>query len=87
MRELKLENFISFYQPSNYSLTQKCVQDILGGKIELRLAGKSKAGPLVTDNGLFILDWYFNLDEIKVKLQIEVHLICSIIYFTYNMIF
>ena len=72
MRELKLENFISFYQPSNYSLTQKCVQDILGGKIGLRLAGKSKAGPLVTDNGLFILDWYFNLDEIKVKLQIEV---------------
>ncbi len=29
---------------------------------------KAKAGPVVTDNGNLILDWVFNLEELKTKL-------------------
>ena len=32
-------------------------QSALGGRADLRMA-KSKCGPVVTDNGNFILDWY-----------------------------
>ncbi|CAK8688836.1 unnamed protein product [Clavelina lepadiformis] len=35
------------------------IEKKLGGNAELRMA-KSKMGPLVTDNGNFILDWKFN---------------------------
>lgn len=38
----------------------------LGGPAELRMA-KAKAGPLVTDNGNFILDWKFSLKDIDWK--------------------
>ena len=36
------------------------------------MAGKSKAGPVVTDNGNFLLDWHFNLEELKAKLSNQV---------------
>ncbi|KAG8176421.1 hypothetical protein JTE90_018411 [Oedothorax gibbosus] len=35
--------------------------EAMGGTADLRMA-KSKAGPVVTDNGNFILDWKFSLD-------------------------
>ena len=31
----------------------------LGGQAQLRMA-KCKAGPVVTDNGMLLLDWYWN---------------------------
>ena len=40
-----------------------------GGLVELRMSGKSKAGPVVTDNSNFILDWFFDLAEIRKRLQ------------------
>jgi len=36
----------------------------LGGKAELRMA-KAKAGPVVTDNGCFLLDWHFDPDRME----------------------
>ncbi|XP_072042355.1 ribose-5-phosphate isomerase-like [Amphiura filiformis] len=38
-------------------ISQLCMQ--FGGKAELRMA-KAKAGPVVTDNGNFIIDWQFD---------------------------
>lgn len=39
------------------------IEKRFGGKLNLRMA-VSKAGPCVTDNGNFILDWNFNIDKI-----------------------
>jgi len=33
--------------------------------VTLRMSGASKAGPVVTDNSNFILDWFFDLASIK----------------------
>ncbi|XP_017483887.1 PREDICTED: ribose-5-phosphate isomerase-like [Rhagoletis zephyria] len=44
--------------PMSYKLVQKTIESRLGGSAELRMA-KAKAGPLVTDNSNFILDWKF----------------------------
>lgn len=44
--------------PMSYKLVQKKIEAALGGSAELRMA-KAKAGPLVTDNSNFILDWKF----------------------------
>ena len=38
---------------------QKEIESRFGGVAKLRMA-KAKAGPLVTDNGMFIIDWEFN---------------------------
>ena len=40
------------------------MQAHLGGKAELRMA-KAKAGPVVTDNGCFLLDWHFDPDRME----------------------
>ena len=32
----------------------------MSGRLVLRMSGSSKAGPVVTDNGNFILDWEFD---------------------------
>ncbi|XP_076435018.1 ribose-5-phosphate isomerase-like isoform X2 [Babylonia areolata] len=45
--------------PMAYHPVQLKIQKMLGGKVELRMASR-KAGPLVTDNGNFILDWLFD---------------------------
>jgi len=45
--------------PSAYRVVQDKIQGQLGGKCVLRMSGTSKAGPVVTDNGNFILDWQF----------------------------
>nr|CAD7263954.1 unnamed protein product [Timema shepardi] len=44
--------------PLAYVPVQRKIEDMFGGRAELRMA-KMKAGPLVTDNGNFILDWKF----------------------------
>ena len=44
--------------PMSYRVVQKTIDSQLGGWAELRMA-KAKAGPLVTDNSNFILDWKF----------------------------
>nr|CAG4647259.1 EOG090X0ACL [Megafenestra aurita]SVE92544.1 EOG090X0ACL [Megafenestra aurita] len=45
--------------PSAYRAVYQKIEKTLGGKSELRMSGSSKAGPVVTDNGNFILDWNF----------------------------
>lgn len=44
--------------PLAYVPIAKKIETKFGGKVELRMA-KAKAGPCVTDNGNFILDWHF----------------------------
>lgn len=44
--------------PMSYVLVKNKIEKALGGVAELRMA-KAKAGPVVTDNGNFILDWKF----------------------------
>ncbi|XP_014661558.1 PREDICTED: ribose-5-phosphate isomerase-like [Priapulus caudatus] len=42
--------------PLAYASVARKLQKMLGGKAELRMA-KNKAGPVVTDNGGFVIDW------------------------------
>ena len=42
------------YKPITLEIEKK-----FGGKVQLRMA-KAKAGPVVTDNGNLLLDWYFD---------------------------
>lgn len=58
--------------PLAYVPISKKIEETFGGKIMLRMA-KAKAGPCVTDNGNFILDWHFeqngqNWEEVNTKL-------------------
>ena len=41
----------------------------LGGQAVLRMA-KAKAGPVVTDNGNLLLDWTFDLRELRQRLSV-----------------
>ena len=52
--------------PLAYKPIQVALEKKFGGTPILRMA-KAKAGPVVTDNGNFILDWVFSLDEIREK--------------------
>ncbi|XP_046453852.1 ribose-5-phosphate isomerase-like isoform X1 [Daphnia pulex] len=45
--------------PGAYRVVYQKIEKLLGGKSELRMSGSSKAGPVVTDNGNFLLDWNF----------------------------
>jgi ribose 5-phosphate isomerase len=36
------------------------------------MSGKSKAGPVVTDNSNFLLDWFFDLQQVRAQLGISV---------------
>ncbi|XP_064631566.1 ribose-5-phosphate isomerase-like [Lineus longissimus] len=47
--------------PMAYVTVIRKMEDKLGGEAVLRMASK-KAGPLVTDNGNFIVDWIFDKD-------------------------
>jgi len=44
--------------PLAYHPVIKKIESMLGGKAVLRMA-KNKAGPVVTDNGNFVIDWLF----------------------------
>jgi len=46
--------------PMAYRQVMSRLGNQLGGKAELRMA-KAKAGPVVTDNGNLIVDWYWDL--------------------------
>lgn len=58
--------------PMCYSPILKKIQKQFGGTVSLRMA-QAKAGPVVTDNGNFILDWFVfdeKLDWEKINLEI-----------------
>jgi len=48
--------------PFAFKQVQTKIQSDLGGEAKLRMA-KAKAGPVVTDNGMFILDWFWNTEN------------------------
>ena len=50
--------------PVAYVPVKLKIEQHFGGKAELRMA-KAKAGPVVTDNGCFILDWHFDPDKME----------------------
>ena len=52
--------------PSAYRLVQESIQRLYGGNAVLREfsgSGRGKAGPVVTDNGNFLLDWVFETKD------------------------
>lgn len=56
--------------PAAYSLVQNMIEKLLGGNVILRNfsgSGLSKAGPVITDNGNFVLDWIFNANDNKIN--------------------
>ncbi|EFA01628.1 ribose-5-phosphate isomerase [Tribolium castaneum] len=59
--------------PMAYLPIKTQIENQLGGTVELRMA-KAKAGPVVTDNGNFILDWKnfqdYKWDTINTKLNL-----------------
>jgi len=59
--------------PSAYKAVHQRIEKHLGGKVTLRMSGSSKAGPVVTDNGNFLLDWEFdrvlNWKEVEMTLN------------------
>ncbi|KAJ3658456.1 hypothetical protein Zmor_010191 [Zophobas morio] len=59
--------------PMAYAPIKTQIENLYGGAVELRMA-KAKAGPVVTDNGNFILDWKnfqdYNWEEINTKLNV-----------------
>lgn len=48
--------------PMAYIPIKQKIEQEFGGIVKLRMA-VAKAGPCVTDNGNFILDWNFNIDK------------------------
>jgi len=50
--------------PLAYVPVTNKIKALYGGNVELRMAVK-KAGPVVTDNGNFILDWHFPEDKFE----------------------
>lgn len=48
--------------PLAYMPIKQKIEKEFGGTTKLRMA-VAKAGPCVTDNGNFILDWHFNVDK------------------------
>ena len=58
--------------PLAYKPIQLAIKKQFGGEPILRMA-KAKAGPVVTDNGNFILDWVFSIDEINQKANFTSH--------------
>ncbi|KAI1286041.1 Ribose-5-phosphate isomerase [Halotydeus destructor] len=48
--------------PMAYQVVRNKIEQLYGGKVVLRMA-QSKAGPVVTDNGQFIVDWLFPHEE------------------------
>jgi len=53
--------------PLAYKPLQEAIKAKFGGSPDLRMA-KAKAGPVVTDNGNFILDWAFDLEHLRSSL-------------------
>lgn len=65
--------------PMAYVPIKRKIEKLYGGEASLRLA-VAKAGPCVTDNGNFILDWKFtDLDSDWVKINTELLLIPGVI--------
>nr|CAG4646448.1 EOG090X0ACL [Macrothrix elegans] len=59
--------------PGAYRVVAQKIEKLHGGKCVLRMSGSSKAGPVVTDNSNFILDWKFdsvhNWKEVETSLN------------------
>jgi len=53
--------------PIAYRPLQALVKEKFGGEVVMRMA-KAKAGPVVTDNSNFILDWTFDLEQLRSKM-------------------
>jgi len=61
--------------PMAYKQVMSKLGSHLGGKAELRMA-KAKAGPVVTDNGNLILDWYWDQEREMNWLEVNTTIQC-----------
>lgn len=59
--------------PMSYRLVQQAIEKLLGGQAILRQSPvQAKAGPVVTDNSNFIIDWKFDSNKLILNDQAEV---------------
>nr|CAG4645695.1 EOG090X0ACL [Lynceus sp. MCZ IZ 141354] len=65
--------------PAAYRTVQRQVVHKLGGTLELRMSGSSKAGPVVTDNGNFILDWKFTETQNWKETEVVLNMIPGVV--------
>uniref|UniRef100_A0A1B0DGZ6 Ribose-5-phosphate isomerase n=1 Tax=Phlebotomus papatasi TaxID=29031 RepID=A0A1B0DGZ6_PHLPP len=65
--------------PMAYIPIRNKIQNLFGGKLQLRMA-VAKAGPCITDNGNFILDWHFPTgDHDWTKIGTEIGMIPGVV--------
>ncbi|KAG7248138.1 hypothetical protein CRUP_009295, partial [Coryphaenoides rupestris] len=64
--------------PMAYVPISRCIARRFGGEAVLRMA-VSKAGPLVTDNGNFILDWKFESAQNWKEVNTEIKMIPGVV--------
>nr|CAG4641064.1 EOG090X0ACL [Eulimnadia texana] len=65
--------------PGAYRAVQTKIAKNLGGELNLRMSGSSKAGPVVTDNGNFILDWKFPTVMEWKDVEVELNMIPGVV--------
>lgn len=61
--------------PMAYSPVSRAIQTAHGGTVRLRMA-KHKAGPVVTDNGGLVLDWYWDKTKQHNWAEVNTSLAC-----------
>nr|CAG4638620.1 EOG090X0ACL [Cyclestheria hislopi] len=65
--------------PSAYRAVQHKIVRTLGGELNLRMSGSSKAGPVVTDNGNFLLDWKFPMSMDWKDIEVQLNMIPGVV--------
>nr|CAG4644986.1 EOG090X0ACL [Leptodora kindtii] len=65
--------------PAAYRAVQQRIEKNLSGKTTLRMAGSSKAGPVVTDNGNFIIDWKFKTPADWKQVETQLNMIPGVV--------
>jgi len=56
--------------PRFWRIVKRRVEEMFGGECSLRILEKGKRGPLVTDNGNYLLDWRIILNDDPEKVEV-----------------
>jgi len=65
--------------PRAWRLVSRTLESRFGGEARLRVLEHGKRGPLVTDNGCFLVDWYRSLSEDPEVVEREVKSIVGVV--------
>lgn len=72
--------------PSALTFVKEQLYRLKANKLKLRLAGKAKDGPIITENGNYIVDAYFNniTSDLEAQIKAIVGVIESGLFISYN---